>query len=182
MISFDVQHLANSLLMETGDTYAVKEEIAIRMVEAAIDIINEPRKQDAILDPLNHIWETHYGLVTPDLVILAVVDDLQKQIRQHNWDTRLVVKPTFKKVSNTFHRATVQMDLDATLARQKTKPKKKAAVRAQVTATTVSDNPSAEDINEFLDVVERRSERRTPLLSDRHPKFIAEPFARDRRD
>jgi hypothetical protein len=157
--------------------YSVKEAIAERIIEAAVEIINEPRRQDVILDNLSYIYESTYDMVTPDLVILDFVNEIRKRMTAYGWDSRLVLKVSFTKLSNTFNRATVNMDLDATLERSKP-AKKVRKVKVEKAIDIVSDNPSPDTINEFLNTVECQSQRRTPLLSDRSPGFVIDPEGR----
>lgn len=181
MIGFDVRSLAINLVMEKYDEpYSVKEAIATRIIEAAVEIINEPKRQDVVLDNLNHIYESQYGMVTPDLVILDHVKNIQQQMKANGWDPRLVLKVSFKKLSNTYNFATIGMDLDATMKRNKQSKVKKVAVTKAI--DIVSDNPSPDTINEFFNTVECQSQRRTPLLSDRSPGFVIDPQGRGFRD
>lgn len=178
MIVFDVRSTALNLVMEKHDEpYSVKEAIAERIIEAAVEIINEPNRQDVILDNLNHIYELQYGMVTPDLVILAKAKEIKQQMTRNGWDPRLVLKVSFNKLSNTFNRATIGMDLDATMLRNKP-AKAKKQVKVQKAIDIVSDNPSPDTINEFFNTVECQSRRRTPLLSDRSPGFVIDPEGR----
>jgi hypothetical protein len=173
-------NLANSFVMEVDDIPAVRESIAVRMLEAAVEMINHPSRTDSILDQLGAVYEDHYEMLTPDLVIIKVKESLQKEMKRRSWDSRLKVQVKFKKVSHAFHQAYIEMDLDATL-RDAAKPKPvRKITRAKLTADTINDNPCQETLNEFLETVERRSIRRTPQLSDRQPTAVREPFERDR--
>jgi hypothetical protein len=175
-------NLANSFVMEVEDIPAVRESIAVRMLEAAVEIINYPSREDSILDQLGRVYEDHYEMLTPDLVIIKVKEALQKEMKRRSWDKRLHVQIRFNKVSHAFHQALIDMDLDATLrAAAKPKPVQRIT-RAKVTGDTINDNPSQEALNEFLETVERRSLRRTPQLSDRQPTVVREPFERDLRN
>jgi uncharacterized membrane protein YheB (UPF0754 family) len=164
--------------MEKDDAPAVRESIAVRMLEAVVEMINHPARQDKLLDQLGNVYEEHYDMLTPDLVMLKIRDQLQKETKRRSWDSRLKLKVSFKKISHGFHQAHIEMDLDATL-KANVKPKVTRVKREKVTGETISDNPSPEAINEFLETVERRSIRRTPRLSDRQPTAVREPFERD---
>jgi len=164
--------------MEKDDVPAVRESIAVRMLEAVVEMMNHPTRQDRLLDQLGNVYEEHYDMLTPDLVMLQLKESIEKEMKRRSWDPRLKVKIGFKKISHGFHQAHIEMDLDATL-QANAKPKVTRTVKAKVTGHTISDNPSPEAINEFLETVERRSIRRTPRLSDRQPTAVREPFERD---
>jgi len=164
--------------MDKDDSPGVRESIAVRMLEAVVEMINHPRREEELLDHLGNVYEEHYDMLTPDLVMVELKQKLQKEMRRRSWDPRLKVKVDFKKISHGFHQAHIEMDLDATL-RANAKPKVTRTVRSKVTGDTISENPSPEAINEFLETVERRSIRRTPQLSDRQPTAVREPFERD---
>jgi uncharacterized membrane protein YheB (UPF0754 family) len=164
--------------MEKDDVPAVRESIAVRMLEAVVEMMNHPTRQERLLDQLGNVYEEHYDMLTPDLVMLQLKERLEKEMKKRSWDPRLKVKVHFKKISHSFHQAHIEMDLDATL-QANAKPKAVRNVRVKITGDTISDNPSPEAINEFLETVERRSIRRTPRLSDRQPTAVREPFERD---
>jgi hypothetical protein len=165
--------------MEKDDIPAVRESIAVRMLEAVVEMMNHPERTDRLLDQLGNVYEEHYDMLTPDLVMLQVKERLQKEMKRRSWDGRLKVKVSFKKISHAFHQAHIEMDLDATLAAS-AKSKTARKPRQKVTADTINDNPSQEALNEFLTIAERRSVRRPPNLSSRQPTAVREPFDRDR--
>lgn len=176
MISFDVTALAGELIMGSEHGFSVKETLTVRMIEAAVDILNEPRRRDAVLDNLTDIMEMHYDLQTPDLTMERFADHIRVQMKNHGWDSRLKVKLSFKKFGNNFHRAIIEMDLDATFASNNDR-RKKPRLKADVTEL-VSDNPSQESINEFLDRTDKRPVRKPPLLSDRFGRTVNDPSGR----
>lgn len=176
MISFDVTALAGELIMGSDQLFSVKETLTVRMIEAAVDILNEPGRRDSILDSLSWVMEDSYALQTPDLTMERYVSHIAKQMKAHGWDERLKVKLVFKKLGNNYHRAIVEMDLDATISSNNDR-RKKPRLKPDV-AEIVSDNPSLESINEFFDRTDKRPSRKSPVLSDRLGRTVNDPTGR----
>lgn len=179
MIAFNVNDLASMLVTGEKIDKSVREEIVVRMVEAAVDVVNDPRKRDSILGTLNDIMEDSYQLVTPDLTMVEYIQHIQKEQKKHGWDERLQIKMTSKRLGPHFHRITIEMDLDATF--RINGDRRKTPRARQPIAEVVSDNPGSDEINELLDAIslsQQPPKRRTPVLSDRYARTVNDPTGR----
>lgn len=177
MISFDVRSLAQGLTMGKEEPFSVRETIIIQMIEAAVAIVNQPHRLNEIVEPLEYAYEFEYEVPAPAGIISRFVAHIQSEMKKHGWDRRLIVKAEFKAIQKSFHRANIVMDLDATIL-AKGEAIQEAQDKPEV-LDVVSDNPDAETINELLKAIDRESQRRTPLLSDRHAKCVRTPTNRN---
>jgi hypothetical protein len=162
VISINVRHCALNLMMGEQQPYDLRLSIAQRMMEAAVDILNAPEQIEDIIGPLTQIYEESYDIIAPDDVILDMVKQLRTRAENLGWDSRLKVKVQFKTIGKAFCIAIVRMDLDATFI-ERERLVRRDERRKPPTATVVNDNPSSDDINEFLNVVDRESSRKSHL-------------------
>jgi len=165
VISFDVKGLAKDLVMGTKLELAAREELVARMIEVAVEIVNEPHRKREILDPLIEIMLSSYDMIQPDQLMLRYAEHIKERSRELGWDSRLLVKLEFKKIGGNFHRALVNMDFEGTI--RKFKPVARPRKQKEKIVDTVSDHPDQDTLNEYLNAVTTRPERRIPLLSDR---------------
>ena len=171
MIVLDVRNLALNLVLGTDQPFSVKEAIASRIVEAAIEIVNDPTTTNRLLDHLVPIYEGEYRMVSADLVILDQVNLVRKNMRMRGWDNRLMVKGTTRTIGKALHHVRIEMDLDATLNLGADKLTRKPT-RPAAMGELVSDNPSSDTINELNDAIDRESRRELTLYPTRSPMFV----------
>jgi hypothetical protein len=171
---FDIKVMGNELFFPEEQHRSFRETVALRLVETAVDIINEPNLTEQLLLPMIDIYELEMGMNRVDDRVMGIVERIRQDMRNAGWDPRMKIRLEERKLSNTYHRAIVCMDLDATVKAvvQTTQQKKTRKVRETKIADVVSDNPGVELINELDRVVSRQSQRRTPLLSDRNAQFV----------
>lgn len=180
MSAFDIKAMGRGFIFATEQHISFKETVALRMVETAVEIVNEPHRTEMLLNNMTEAYELEFGIDRVDDQIMGLVNMIRKDMLSKCWDPRTKVKIQERKLSNTYHRAIICMDLDATVKSVNAEARKHARKRTSLPITdVVSDNPGAELINELDRVVSRQSKRRTPLLSDRSGKFVRDDKGRD---
>lgn len=175
MSVFDIKQMGRNLIFLKDQHASAKEVVAERLIEAAVEVINFPKSSHtALFEGLAEIYELEMGLPRVDETVMNLVEEIKSDMARLGWDPRVKIKLETKKLSNTFHRVTVQMDLDATiLAEAKSVRRTHNKARRPEITDVVSDNPDAELLNEFDRELSRQLKHRTPLLSDRDWGFVS---------
>ena len=183
MSVFDVKQMARDLIFLGDQHTSAKEVVAERLIEAAVEVINFPKATHSeMFEGLAEVYELEMGLPRVDETVMNLVKQIKADMARLGWDPRLKIKLESKKLSNTFHRITVQMDLDATvLAEAKSVRKVHTRARRPEITDVVSDNPNPELLNEFDREFSRQLKPRTPLLSDRGGRFVVSDSNRGQR-
>jgi hypothetical protein len=174
MSVFDVKQMAKDLVFLNDQHISAKEVVAERLIEAAVEVVNFPKSRHLeLFEGLAEVYELEMGLPCADGIVMELVERIKRDMAASGWDPRMKVKLESKKLSNTFHRITVRMDLDATVQAEVSAVRRThtKARRPEIT-DVVSDNPGAELLNEFDRELSRQLKPRTPLLSDRGGRFI----------
>lgn len=174
MSVFDIKQMAKDLMFLNEQHIGAKEVVAERLIEAAVEIVNFPKAtHSALFEGLAEIYELEMGLPRVDAVVMGIAERIRQDMASNGWDSRMKIKLESKKLSNTFHRITVRMDLDTTvLAEVKSVRRTHVKARRPEITDVVSDNPDAELLNEFDRELSRQLSPRSPLLSDRGGRFI----------
>ena len=182
MVICDVRDAALNLVMERDEPLDSKLVLVKRMIEAAVEIVNDPSKVDDEIDNLMDSYDGYYGITKPDEIILHYVDVMKKAIKAASWDTRLVVKVKFNEVGNgkALCHADLFMDLDTTAEKLGWVAAPEDEDSKEAITEIVSDNPSAEQLHALSRSVSREGKQRTPVLSDRSPRFVRENPERDK--
>ena len=174
MSVFDIKQMGKDLMFLNDQHASAKEVVAERLIEAAVEVVNFPQAQhSALFEGLAEVYELEMGLPRVDAIVMGIVTRIRQDMNQNGWDPRMKIKLESKKLSSTFHRITVKMDLDATvLAEVKTVRRTHVKARRPEITDVVSDNPGAELLNEFDRELSRQLKPRTPILSDRGGRFV----------
>lgn len=174
MSVFDIKQMAKDLMFLEKQHVGAKEVVAERLIEAAVEVINFPKSSHMeLFEGLAEVYELEMGLPRVDAIVMNLVTQIRNDMAAQGWDPRVKVKLSTKKLSNTFHRVTICMDLDATiLAEVKSVRRTHVKARRPEITDVVSENPDSELLNEFDREFSRQSQRRTPLLSDRDSRFV----------
>ena len=174
MSVFDVKQMARDLMFLDAQHAGAKEVVAERLIEAAVEVVNFPKStHSALFEGLAEVYELGMGLPRVDSIVMNIVERIRQDMNRNGWDPRMKIKLESKKLSSTFHRVTICMDLDATvLAEVKTVRRTHVKARRPEITDVVSDNPGSELLNEFDRELSRQLAPRTPLLSDRGGRFI----------
>ena len=181
MSVFDIKQMAKEIAFRDTEHPSTKEVIVLRFIESAVLLINSPELEGRELDTMTEVYEIHYGMIMVDRTILDLVKLIKRGMRKDGWDPRVKIKLEEKKLSNSFHRATIVMDLDTTISEA---IEEDSAYRASIAEPedindVTTDTPSADMLNEFDSVLRSRSTPRTPLLSDRDSRFVIEDTGRN---
>lgn len=174
MSVFDIKQMARDLLCLKAHHPSAKEVMVERLIEAAVEVVNFPGSHHAeLFEGLAEVYELDMGIPRVDAMVTDLADRIRADADSKGWDPRIKVMVRTKKLSNTFHRATICMDLDSTiLAEAEHVHTIHAEARRPEITDVVSDNPGAELLDEFDREFSRQSEHRTPLLSDRDSRFV----------
>jgi hypothetical protein len=176
MSVFDVKQMARDLVFVGDHHVSAREVVAERLIEAAVQVINFPKAPlSELFEGMAEVYELDMGLPCVDQMVMMVVAQIKQGMVKDGWDPRMRIKMEQKKLSSTYNRITIQMDLDATIQAEVKKVRKvHTRARRQEITDVVSENPDPELINEFDRKLSAESQPRTPLLSDRSPGFIKE--------
>ena len=172
MSAFDIKAMGRGYIFATEQHPSFKETVAVRLVETAVEIINNTQQTDALLSNVTHAYEMTFGMDRVDDQVMGLVEMMRKDMSTKGWDPRTKIKLVERKLSNTYHRLVVVMDLEATVKSFNEGVRKQSRKRATPIADVVSDNPGAELINELDRLLCQQSQPRTPLLSDRGGRFV----------
>lgn len=173
MVTIDIMALANDFILESSQPLVVRMEIARGFIKAAVEYVNtrDKEKRETIEENIYAYGEDNFGMVAPDKVFISYVARIQRMIRAAGWDPRIVVTLAHKEVGLAYVTATLQMDLEATATKlgwdMSPAPAEKESIMEVIT-----DQPSMDEINEFNRSHDSGSGIRSPLLSDRKPKFV----------
>lgn len=181
MSVFDIKQMAKEIAFRDTEHPSTREVIVLRFVETAVLLVNNPHLIDRELDTMTEVYEIQYGMIMVDQQVLDLVKLIKRNMRKDGWDPRVKIKLEEKKLSNSFHRASIVMDLDTTIneAIEEDSAFRLASVEPEDINDTVSDTPPADMLNEFDSVLRSRSTPRTPLLSDRNAQFVIEDSGRN---
>lgn len=174
MSVFDIKQIAKELAFPHDEHFSAKEVVAERFIETAVEMINQPWRETALLDIMTDAYEVGYGMIMVDAHILQFVETIKLGMKRNGWDPRMRIKLTRKKFGRNFYQMHVVMDLDATLqeAVEEDSAYRLSLIEAEKINDVVSDHPDPDQLNEFDRTVRRESTSRTPLLSDRDSLFV----------
>lgn len=179
MSAFDIKKMARELYVPNAVHVSAKEVIAERLIETAVEIINDPSRSGELLDSMTDYYELDMGMNRVDDSVMHLVSQIKQDNLRSGWDPRVKLKLETKKLSNTFHRVTVAMDLDATIEAMTTKKKQGRAKRVTKITDVIEDNPGADLLNEFDRELSSQSESQAKLLPNRSPRFVDDFKKRD---
>lgn len=174
MSIFDIKQIARELAFPHDEHFSAKEVVAERFIETAVDMINNPSRETALLDIMTEAYEVGYGMIMVDAHILQYVNTIKLDMKRKGWDPRVKIKLAGKKIGRNFYQMQVVMDLDTTLqeAVEDDSAYRLSLIEAEKISEVVSDNPDADQLNEFDRTIRGESASRTPLLSDRDSLFV----------
>lgn len=179
MSAFDIKKMAQGLYVPNAVHVSAKEVIAERLIETAVEIINDPSRSGELLDSMTDYYELDMGMNRVDDSVMQLVTQIKQDNQRAGWDPRVKLKIETKKLSNTFHRLTIAMDLDATIEAMTAKPKRARPRRTTKITDVIEDNPGADLLNEFDRELSSQSESQAKLLPNRYPRFIDSVKNRD---
>lgn len=169
---YDIKEIARNFLSKNPIELAAKEQLAVELMEASIEIFNYPHLDNKIIQRLEVIMETEYQIVGVEQTAMKIVDTMRRATRSAGWDQRTVGKLEYKQVGVGYHTARLVMDLDETvaiiLAQNSTLP------QAEHVTDIVDDNPDMDVLNELNRLSSNETNRETRLLPNRSSTFIHE--------
>lgn len=173
MISYDVGEMARNILMPSDTVQEVREQLVRQLVCAAVEIFNDPHRENSVIVELEDVLENDYEVVGAGKLVLGMVAEIRQRALTSGWDSRTKAKIEYKHLGRAFNRALVVMDLDETVARMLADGCLEPA-KEHVT-DIVSDHPDLETLNELNTLQVKQTRRGIPLLSDRAATFVREP-------
>lgn len=165
MISFDVKDLARNLMIPNMKEVNVREHLVCELIRGAVEIFNDPHLENEVITRLEEVLENDYEVMGTEKLVLGMVKEMRRNAKSAGWDKRSVAQLEYKLVGKAFHRITVKMDLDETVAR--ILAKNTIVQDPEHVTDMVSDHPDMDQLNELSKLHTRETTRRTPLLSDR---------------
>lgn len=176
MSVFDIKQMAQGLYIPEEKFPHAREVIARRMVEVAVEFINDPEKGQESVDHLVGVYEIDYGMNQVERQISDVICMVQAETKKWHWDPRIKVKLEDRSIGRHHVQLKVSMDLEATL--QSMINGVEVIEEREHVEDAVLDNPGSELLNALDGFVSKRSERRVPLLSDRYARTVKDSSRR----
>ena len=176
MSVFDIKQMAQGLYIPEEKFPHAREVIARRLVEVAVEFVNDPEEGQAAVDHLIGVYEIDYGMNQVERQIGDVITMIRGEMKKWHWDPRIKVKLEDRSIGRNHVQLKVSMDLDATL--QGMINGLEVIEEREHVEDAVDDNPGSELLNALDGHVSKRPERRIPLLSDRHAKPVKDSSRR----
>jgi len=171
MILFDVKEMGRNLPTIEKLDEEVREVLALRILDFAVEIFNYDHRMNLLLGEAEDLFENDYDIMG---VARAIVDQTMK-IREGGrrcaWDPRIKVRLETRRIGRGFHQARVVMDLEETMACMLHEADLVNPLSPHVTDVVI-DNPGIALNHEITRLYSGKAKRRTPLLSDRHPRAV----------
>lgn len=176
MSIFDVKRMARELAFPHDEHLSAREVVAERFIETAVEMVNDPFREAALLDNMTDAYEIGYGMIMVDQHLFQLVDQIKTHMKRAGWDPRIRIKAVSKKVGRTFHQMSIQMDLDSTLqiALEEDSAWRLSLEEKERINDVVSDNPDMDQINEFDRAVCRESASQPKVRPSRTSRFVTD--------
>jgi hypothetical protein len=163
MILFNVFELAKDLFFEEKVEASVRQVLAKDMVDSAVEIFNYPHLENAEICKFLEEWESAYGVMNIEKVMVGLVNTIRKNVRRSGWDRRCLAKVEYQGDGRGFLMARVVMDLDETMAKMLASIP--AVDNSEPVAEAVSDHPDPDMLNELNKTAEKQTRRNLQVLS-----------------
>lgn len=163
MIGFNIKQLADCIVSAKKLEKSVKVVVAERLVDAAVEIYNNPHFKDKHMIALNRTLIDEYGVTNPPGILADYIAHLADEIRKHCWDKRIRIVLCKENADLWI----VKMDLDSTFIDFQPE-----AENAEQVIMAVADTPSLDQINELLEKTRFKTTGQTSLHSIKQPTFV----------